>query len=95
MNQCKSGLKGRTWLLAAFAAASMTACGSGEDGKVLGVPGNGAGNPGPAGAAPALGAAAAFGAFGGNAGITNSGNLTVISGAAGQPVSIGTTGAST
>ena len=52
-------------------------------------------NPGPAGAAPALGAAAPFGGFGGNAGMTNDGLLTVITGAQGQPVSIGTTAAST
>jgi hypothetical protein len=42
-----------------------------------------------------LGAAAPFGGFGGNAGMTNQGLLTVITGAQGQPVSIGTTGAST
>ena len=42
-----------------------------------------------------LGAAAAFGGFGGNAGMTNQGTSTVITGAQGQPVSIGTTAAST
>jgi hypothetical protein len=43
----------------------------------------------------ALGAAAAFGSFGGNAGMTNQGTFTVITGAQGQAVSLGTTGAST
>src|SRR5213075_2567526 len=47
------------------------------------------------GVAPALGAASAFGGLGGNAGMTNQGTSTVIAGAQGQPVSIGTTGAST
>src|SRR3954466_5784485 len=86
-------------LMASLFAASIAACGGGDDAKILGGPGvlgpAGAGVPGPAGAAPALGAAAAFGGFGGNAGMTNQGLSTVIVGAQGQPVSIGTTGAST
>src|SRR3954462_9608131 len=86
-------------LMASLFAASIAACGGGDDAKILGGPGvlapAGAGVPGPAGAAPALGAAAAFGGFGGNAGMTNQGLNTVITGAQGQPVSIGTTGAST
>src|SRR4051812_3570642 len=86
-------------LMASLFAASIAACGGGDDAKILGGPGvlgpAGAGVPGPAGAAPALGAAAAFGGFGGNARMTNQGFKTVITGAQGQPVSIGTTGAST
>src|SRR3954464_6336734 len=85
-------------LMASLFAASIAACGGGDDAKILGGPGvlgpAGAGVPGPAGAAPALGAAAAFGGFGGNAGMTNQGLKTVITGAQGQPVSIGTTAAS-
>src|SRR3954466_7097737 len=87
-------------LMASLFTASIAACGGGDDAKILGGPGvlapaAGAGVPGPAGAAPALGAAAAFGGFGGKAGMTNQGLNTVITGAQGQPVSIGTTGAST
>src|SRR3954468_25002105 len=87
-------------LMASLFTASIAACGGGDDAKILGGPGvlapaAGAGVPGPAGAAPALGAAAAFGGFGGGAGMTNQGTSTVIPGAQGQPVSIGTTGAST
>jgi len=84
------------WFVAAVLAAFMAGCGSGDE--IFGTEGgDGAlgGGPGPAGAAPALGAAAPFGGFGGNAGMTNQGTLTVITGAQGQPVSIGTTGAST
>jgi len=93
MKKYGSGFGARTWFTAAVFAALTAGCGSGEDGKIFG---SGAGgNPGPAGAGPALGAAAAFGGFGGGAGMTNQGTSTVISGAAGQPVSIGTTGAST
>lgn len=51
--------------------------------------------PAPGPAPVVLGAAAPFGGFGGGAGMTNSGNLTVITGAQGQPVSIGSTGVST
>jgi hypothetical protein len=93
MKKYGSGFKAQTWFAAVVFAALMAGCGSGgDDGKIFG---SGAGGPGPAGAAPALGAAAAFGGFGGNAGMTNQGTLTVITGAQGQPVSIGTTGAST
>jgi len=86
------------WLIAALAAGLIAGCGSqGDDGKIFGnASSSGSGNPGPAGAAPALGAAAAFGGFGGGGGggMTNQGTSTVIVGAQGQPVSIGTTGAS-
>ena len=81
-------------LMAGVLAAFLAGCGGGDDGKILGT-GGGAGGPGAAGAAPALGAAGAFGGFGGNAGMTNQGTSTVIAGAQGQPVSIGTTAAST
>ena len=94
MDKHGSGSKTRTWFTAAVLAALMAGCGSGNE--IFGTAGGGVGgSPGPAGAAPALGAAAAFGGFGGNAGMTNQGTLTVITGAQGQPVSIGTTGAST
>jgi len=80
--------------MALLLAALLAGCGDGNLDPILG--GSGAtGDPGPAGAAPALGAAGAFGGFGGNAGMTNEGTSTVITGAQGQPVSIGTTGAST
>src|SRR3954468_6428906 len=80
--------------MAGVVAACLAGCGGGDDGKIFGEPGA-ASSPGPAGAAPALGAAGAFGGLGGNAGMTNQGLSTVIVGAQGQPVSIGTTGAST
>jgi len=94
------------WFMVLLLSAFATGCGQGDGGKVLGDPGSvvapapgGPGGPpvipGPAGPAPALGAAGAFGGFGGNAGMTNQGLLTVIVGAQGQPVSIGTTAAST
>src|SRR3954463_309239 len=83
-------------LMAGVLAACLAGCGGGDDGKILGAgSGSGSASPGPAGAAPALGAAAAFGGFGGNAGMTNQGTSTVILGAQGQPVSVGTTAAST
>jgi hypothetical protein len=98
-----SGFKARTWCMAAVLAAVLSAvaagCGSGDE--ILGAPGGsgsgggGALGPGPAGPAPDLLAAGAFGGFGGNAGMTNQGIFTTITGAQGQPVSIGTTGATT
>ncbi len=96
----KRGLYTFTWLIAGLSAAIITGCGSGDNGQIFG-DGGGSGsgplanNPGPAGAAPALGAAAAFGGLaGGGAGMTNQGTSTVVTGAQGQPVSIGTTAAS-
>jgi len=99
MNQYGSNYKARTWMMAAV-LASFTAftagCDSGDKGQIFGGPGGAAaGNPGPAGAAPNLGAAASFGAFGGGAGLTNQGVSTVITGAQGQSVSIGTTAGAT
>jgi hypothetical protein len=88
-----SGLKARIWCMAAVLAVFAVGCGSGDE--IFGSGAGGGGSPGPAGAAPALGAAGAFGGFGGGAGMTNQGTSTVITGAQGQPVSIGTTGAST
>jgi hypothetical protein len=98
MSMVKFGNTSKAWhlLMASLLVGSIGACGGGDDGKILGEPGSlVGGNPGPAGAAPALGAAGAFGGFGGNAGMTNQGTFTVITGAQGQPVSIGTTAAST
>jgi hypothetical protein len=97
MSMVKFGNKSKAWQLftASLLAASIAACGGGDDAKILGGPGVLGSAAGPAGAAPALGAAAAFGGFGGGAGMTNQGVNTVITGAQGQPVSIGTTGAST
>ncbi|MEX0958591.1 MAG: ice-binding family protein [Burkholderiales bacterium] len=100
MKNLGGGFNARRWLTAAALAAFVAGCGSGDDGKIFGsggagLSGSGAG-PGPAGAAPVLGTAAGFaGLAGGGAGMTNQGIFTVISGAGGQPVSIGTTGAST
>jgi hypothetical protein len=85
----------RKLFLAAVLATLVTGCG--QD-AVFGSDGSGspvAASPGPAGSAPALGSAAAYGGLGGGAGMTNQGTFTVITGAQGQPVSIGTTGAST
>ena len=88
-------------LVAAGFVGLIAACGSGDEGRIFGVPvaptgTTGTTGPGPAGAAPALGVAAGFaGLAGGGAGMTNQGTSTVISGAQGQPVSIGTTAAST
>src|SRR5438105_734503 len=95
MRKFENTSNARKLLIASLLAGSIVACGGGDDGKILGTGGSGLGAAGPAGAAPALGAAAAFGGFGGNAGMTNQGTSTVIVGAQGQPVSIGTTGAST
>jgi len=98
MNKCGGGLKARTWLMAAVVVGLMAGCGSRDEVFGTGTAGAGAppaGGPGPAGPAPALGAAGDFGGFGGDAGMTNQGIDTVITGAQGQPVSIGTTGAST
>lgn len=87
------------WLPALLLCAFLAGCGSGDE--ILGVSGGSASGvaatgPGPAGPVPALGAAAAFaGIAGAGAGVTNQGTFTVITGAQGQPVSIGTTGAST
>ena len=102
MDKFASGSKARTWLMGAVLAVALAGC-SPDDGIFGGRPGTPAppgtpglpGTPGPAGPAPNLGAAAAFGGFGGGAGMTNQGTFTVITGAQGQPVSIGTTGAST
>ena len=90
MKQYGSGLKTRTWLMAAFVAVSMTGCGSGDDGKIFGNPADpgtlppgaaaAGGPPGPAVVGPALGVAATFGDFGGTAGTTNQGTLTQIIG---------------
>jgi hypothetical protein len=94
MDKYGSNPRVRLWFLATVAVGFLAGCGNqGDDGQIFGS-GSG-GSPGPAGAAPALGAAAAFGGFGGGAGMTNQGTSTVIVGAQGQPVSIGTTGAST
>jgi hypothetical protein len=93
MKKCGSGLTAM-WFMAGLFAASLAGCGGGDDSKIFGT-GASSGDAGPAGVAPALGAASAFGGLGGNAGMTNQGTSTVITGAQGQPVSIGTTGAST
>lgn len=88
-------MRSLAFLLGIFVAG----CGGGSMDPILGSGGGGngitPGAPGPAGPSPILGAAGAFGGFGGNAGMTNEGVLTTISGAQGQPVSIGTTAAST
>jgi hypothetical protein len=98
MNKYGSILNTRMLFLAAVVAAAVAGCGGdtifGSNGSAAPATAP-AGPPGPAGPAPALGAAAPFGGFGGAAGMTNSGISTVITGAQGQPVSIGTTGAST
>lgn len=93
MNRYARGSRAWIWFMAVLVGGFIAGC----DGKIFGGPGTGGtgGNPGPAGAAPALGAAGAFGGFGGGAGMTNQGISTVITGAQGQPVSIGTTGAAT
>ena len=93
MKKYGTNLKARPWMMAALLATVITGCS--QDSIFGGSQGAGAGNPGPAGTGPSLGAAAAFGGFGGNAGMTNTGTLTVITGAQGQPVSIGTTAVAT
>lgn len=91
-NVTRSSIRSLTFLLGLFVAG----CGGGGGlDPILGGGGSSGGPPGPAGAAPALGAAGSFGGFGGNAGMTNEGVFTTISGAQGQAVSIGTTAAST
>lgn len=84
-----------TWSMALLLAALVVGCDSELDPLLGGGGGGVGGDPGPAGPPPVLGAAAPFGGFGGNAGVTNQGTNTVITGAQGQPVSIGTTAAST
>lgn len=66
-----SGLRTRTWLVAAALSAFAVGCGSGDE--ILGTPAGSSGslgNPGPAGAGPNLGAAAAFG-IAATTGVTN------------------------
>src|SRR6185295_7315233 len=87
--------KGPTWLVALLLLAFLPGCGDSILGSSGSSSGSGGSGPGRAGVVPALGAAAAFGGFGGGSGMTNQGVFTVIRGAQGQPVSIGTTGAST
>ena len=99
MNTLKSTTKPLTWFTALLLLAAAAGCGSdgGRD-SIFGNAIDGAGvggNPGPAGAAPDLGRAGTFGGFGGNAGMTNQGIFTSITGAQSQPVSIGSTAAGT
>jgi hypothetical protein len=66
-----SGLKARTWCVAAVLAAFAVGCGSGDE--IFGTSGSGGalgGGPGPAGAGPNLGTAAPFG-IAATAGVTN------------------------
>ena len=98
MVKFRNTIKARQLFIVSLLAGSIAACGGGDDGKIFGDAGLSALPPatrGPRAQRPALGAAAAFGGFGGGAGMTNQGVNTVITGAQGQPVSIGTTGAST
>src|SRR4051812_9022483 len=77
MKQHGSGLKTRTWLMAAFVAAALMGCGSsGDDGKIFGNAAGGASGPGPAGVGPDLGVASSFG-IASTAGVTNAGATTV------------------
>lgn len=94
MNRHKNFTKPPIQSLAFLLVLFVAGCGGGQD-PVLGSGSNSGGGPGPAGAAPDLGAVGTFGGFGGNAGMTNEGVFTTISGAQGQSVSIGTTAAST
>jgi hypothetical protein len=87
--------KGPTWLVALLLLAFLPGCGDSILGSSGSSSGSGGSGPGRAGVVPALGAAAAFGGLGGGAGMTNTGVNTVITGAQGQPVSIGTTGVAT
>ena len=93
INRFGSPFKPLMWFTALLLSAVVAGCGGGGGGgggAPAAGPGGGAG-PGPAGPAPALGAAAPFGGFGGGAGMTNQGINTVIAGAGGQPISLGTT----
>jgi hypothetical protein len=97
-----------TWSMALLFSAVATGCGGGGDGRdpILGAGGvGGAGGAGTqiAGAQPTatpatfvtlLGTAARFGIFGGSAGMTNTGNQTVITGS-GATADIGTTATGT
>jgi hypothetical protein len=79
MEKRASGCKAGMWFVTAAFAAFVAGCGSGDDGRIFGAGGVGAGPaPGPAGAAPALLTAASFGTFGGSAGMTNMGIQTRI-----------------
>jgi len=96
MHKFESLTKPLMWSMILLLSALMAGCGSGHNDPILGNAAGASGSgPGPAGVAPALGTAGAFGGFGGNAGMTNQGTSTVITGAQGQAVSIGTTAAST
>jgi hypothetical protein len=104
MYRFESYSKPRMSFLAFLLTAFVAGCGSGSGAPdpilgtapgATGVVGSGMGNPGPAGFAPALGAAAAFGGFSGSGGMTNTGTFTVITGAQGQPVAVGTRSVST
>lgn len=104
MNTFKT-LPGR-WSMALLLSLAAAGCGGGGDGRdpILGA--NGAGGAGiqVVGTTPTttssaistlLGAAARFGIFGGSAGMTNTGNQTVITGSGGNTADIGTTATGT
>lgn len=108
MNTFNSPPARMAWSIA-FMLSGLAGCGGGGDGRdpILGAGGVGiaggaavqvAGTPPtttPATFAALLGTAARFGIFGGSAGMTNTGNQTVITGSSGATADIGTTATGT
>jgi hypothetical protein len=97
MNTSMNYSTGLKWSMALLLGASLVACGGGGGrDPILGSGGGGGGNDGgvsitpPTAAAVPLGLASTYGVFGGSAGMTNTGNLTVITGTNGATADIGT-----
>ena len=96
MNKFNSNSRVQPWFMAALLSAAIAGCGGGQD-PILGTgAGSGAGGgisaTAPAPTATSFGAPslARFGIFGGTAGMTNTGNQTVITGSGGNTADIGT-----
>lgn len=89
------------WFAAAAICAVATGCGGGGQDPVLGTGGTGGGNQGVVAIAPPATSTslsvvlARYGVFGGSAGMTNTGNQTVITGSGGATADIGTTATAT
>lgn len=92
MNKFKSNSRVQPWFMAALLSAAIAGCGGGQD-PILGTgAGGGISATAPAVTATSFGAPslARFGIFGGTAGMTNTGNQTVITGSGGNTADIGT-----
>jgi hypothetical protein len=98
MNTSTNYSIGLKWSMALFLSASLAACGGGGRDPILGSgSGSGGGDEGGVGVVPPtadavlLGSASSYGIFGGSAGMTNTGDQTVIVRSDGAAADIGTT----